>query len=102
MKAYKVIGVVMMGLVLTTASSQLWAGPESPAVKKVLLDKALYEDKCISCHGAEVFTRDDRKINSFKELKNQVRLCSMNAKTKWSDKQNMAVAYYLKKEFYKF
>lgn len=98
MRAYKAIGIVMMSLAVSIVSSPLWAGLEKAQYE----DKALYEDKCTGCHDAETFTRDDRKVKSFKELKNQVRLCSMNAKTGWSNKANVAVAYYLNREFYKF
>jgi len=97
MKAYKVIGLLLVSVGgLALSSTVLTKTHGYP------LDKVLYEDKCTSCHGTEIYTSNDRKVKSLKQLKNQVRLCSITAKTKWSDKQNMAVAYYLNREFYNF
>lgn len=97
MKAYKVFGIVLMGAGMLALTHTVQANTGGYP-----LDRALYEDKCTGCHGTDIYTAEDRKIESLKKLKNQVRLCSITAKTKWSDKKNMAVAYYLNREFYKF
>ncbi|MBT8069341.1 MAG: cytochrome c [Xanthomonadales bacterium] len=97
MKAYQVIGIVLMGAGMFALSPNVEAKSHGYPI-----DKALYEEKCTSCHGTEMYTREDRKVESLAKLKNQVRLCSITAKTKWSDKENVAVAYYLNREFYKF
>jgi len=97
MKAYQVIGIMLMG-------AGMFALPPKTEAKShgYPIDKKLYKEKCTSCHGSEMYTREDRKVESLTKLKNQVRLCSITAKTKWSDKENVAVAYYLNREFYKF
>ena len=97
MKAYQGIGIVLMG-------AGMFALPLTMEAKShgYPIDKELHEEKCTSCHGTEMYTREDRKVESLRKLKNQVRLCSITAKTKWSDKKNVAVAYYLDREFYKF
>lgn len=97
MKAYKVIGIVLMGAGMFALSPTVQTNTSGYP-----LDQALYEGKCTGCHDTDIYTSEDRKVDSLKKLKNQVRLCSITAKTKWSDKKNVAVAYYLNREFYKF
>jgi mono/diheme cytochrome c family protein len=62
----------------------------------------LYEDNCLKCHGSEVYTRADRKVNSLPALQTQVRMCEQNLGLTWFDEQVDAVASLLNKEYYKF
>ena len=62
----------------------------------------LIEDNCTSCHGSEMYTREDRKINSLSALKTQVQACNTNLNTGMSPEQLEAVATLLNEEYYKF
>ena len=62
----------------------------------------LIEDNCTSCHGSEMYTREDRKVNSLSALKAQVKACDSNLNTGMSSEQLEAVALLLNEEYYKF
>lgn len=64
--------------------------------------KDLYEKNCIACHGAEIYTRTDRKVTSRDKLTARVRTCENNLNLQWFDEEVEAVAEYLNKEFYHF
>jgi len=64
--------------------------------------KAIYENNCTSCHGTDVFTRDDRGIKSIEGLKARVKQCNNAVGNKLSDDELKLIANYLNKDFYKF
>lgn len=64
--------------------------------------KALYEKSCTGCHGTEVFTRENRRVNSLESLEKQVKQCSLAAESMWADDDIGVVVAYLNKGFYKF
>jgi len=57
---------------------------------------------CTSCHGSEVYTRPDRKIDSLSGLKTQVEACNTNLNTGMFPEEVNAVAELLNEEYYKF
>jgi hypothetical protein len=63
---------------------------------------ALHAQNCTSCHGNEVYTRDDRRVQSLDALHGQVRMCEQNLGLTWFDDQVDAVTTLLNREFYKF
>jgi len=63
---------------------------------------ALYEQNCLKCHGPEVYTRADRKIDSLPALAAQVRRCETNLELRWFDEDIEGVTDYLNRTFYKF
>ncbi|WP_462319809.1 c-type cytochrome [Halochromatium sp.] len=64
--------------------------------------QALFEQNCTSCHGSEVYTREDRRIDSLDALHSQVRMCEQNLGLTWFDDQVDAVTQLLNREYYKF
>ena len=62
----------------------------------------LVEKNCTSCHGSEIYTREDRKINSFTALKTQVQACNSNFNAGMSQEQLAAIATLLNEKYYKF
>ena len=64
--------------------------------------KALVDKDCTSCHGSEIYTRPDRKVNSLDGLKKQVRRCELMLGLKWFDDQIDDVTSHLNDSFYKF
>jgi len=62
----------------------------------------LLEQNCTSCHGSEVYTREDRRVNSLDALHGQVRMCEQNLGLTWFDDQVEGVTALLNREYYKF
>ncbi|MBK1705395.1 cytochrome c [Halochromatium glycolicum] len=64
--------------------------------------EALVQKNCTSCHGSEVYTRSDRRVNSFDALHSQVRMCEQNLGLTWFDDQVDAVTALLNEQYYEF
>jgi len=64
--------------------------------------EALVQKNCIGCHGSEVYTRPDRRIQSFSSLETQVRRCSVNLDLAWFEDEIEDVAQYLNRKYYHF
>ncbi|MFP4061163.1 MAG: cytochrome c [Halochromatium sp.] len=64
--------------------------------------QALVEKNCTSCHGSEVYTRDDRRIDSLDGLHAQVQRCEQNLELTWFDDQVDAVTSLLNRKYYNF
>lgn len=62
----------------------------------------LHESSCLSCHGTEVYTREDRMVGSMDSLITQVNRCNVNLGTGWFDDEVEAVAEYLNENYYRF
>lgn len=62
----------------------------------------LLEQHCSSCHGSEMYTREDRKVNSFSGLSKQVAACNSNLNTGLSADEVGAVAALLNEQYYNF
>jgi mono/diheme cytochrome c family protein len=62
----------------------------------------LHYENCLSCHGTEAYTREDRKIGSLDSLITQVNRCNVSLGTGWFDDEVEAVANYLNENYYKF
>ena len=70
---------------------------------------ALHEKNCISCHassyggdGSSIYTRDYAKVKTSKGLVAQVRNCNTMIGLKWFEEEELNVAAYLNKTYYKF
>lgn len=71
--------------------------------------KALHEQQCIACHasrfgnnGADIYTRQDRRVNDLAALHKQVTRCKDNLSITWFDDQVSDVVEYLNASYYKF
>jgi cytochrome c2 len=73
--------------------------------------KALVEKNCIACHasrfddngdGSAIYTRKDRKVKTVSGLLTQIRSCNTNLGLKWFEDEELHVASYLNKTYYKF
>lgn len=86
---------LLPGLVLAAAES---AGSDPDSVDA----SALYQQNCTNCHGPEIYTRADRRIESLEALHTQVRMCDQNLELRWFDDQIDAVADLLNRKYYNF
>lgn len=64
--------------------------------------KHLYENNCTGCHGTEVFTRNNRRVQNYQGLTRRVRQCSYTLETRWFNNEIKLVSDYLNTNFYKF
>jgi mono/diheme cytochrome c family protein len=88
-------GAATLGFLLVlTVGYSLAADPQE--------GKALVKKNCTGCHGSEVYSRPDRRIDSMDSLRKQVEVCSKNAHTDWNDAQKADVIAYLNEAFYHF
>ena len=92
----------LLAIVLTCGSSVSLAG-------NVESGRELHQENCISCHqakmggdGSGIYTREDRRIDSFDALNKQVRRCKTSLGVPWPDHQIEDVIVYLNETFYKF
>ena len=95
-------------IVLTLATSLAHAADPFPQGDPVA-GKALVEKNCVSCHagmlggdGSKIYTRPDHKVKSASALLAQVRSCNTNLDVKMFEDEELNVASYLNKTYYKF
>lgn len=69
-----------------------------PQKGEVLFKKA----KCLSCHGTDIFTREDRKVSDLVHLEKQVRICDSQHDGNWYEPDIRDVVSYLNKAYYHF
>jgi len=71
--------------------------------------KTMVEKNCIACHaaqfggdGSSIYTREYRKVKSSAGLVAQIRNCNTMLGLKWFEDEELHVASYLNKTYYKF
>jgi hypothetical protein len=64
--------------------------------------ESLHETHCLSCHGTEVYTREERLVGSFDGLERQVQRCETALGLSWFDEDIKSVSTYLNHHFYQF
>lgn len=83
---------LLLTLLLLSASGLVHAQDASALVKR----------DCTSCHGDEVYTRENRMVRSMDGLRQQIGRCHRVAGTNWTPEESEAVVQYLNKRYYKF
>lgn len=73
-----------------------------PAVAAPIDAAALHQSQCMSCHGTEVYTRADRRVQSMEMLQAQINRCTLATRAGWSEEQKAAVVKYLNDQYYHF
>jgi mono/diheme cytochrome c family protein len=75
----------------------------------VAAGRALHDKNCNSCHASlmkgqpsRIYTRPDRRVQSYQGLVSQVRRCAASLGAQWSDEPVNDVAAFLNQEYYKF
>jgi mono/diheme cytochrome c family protein len=64
--------------------------------------KRLFQANCTACHGTDIFTRKDRRVQSLDALKEQLVSCTHAAKKEFSASQMQDLLKYLNDRFYHF
>lgn len=74
----------------------------APAVAAPIDAEALHQSQCMSCHGTEVYTRADRRVQSMEMLQAQINRCTLATRAGWNEEQKAAVVKYLNDKYYHF
>ena len=64
--------------------------------------KRLFDANCTGCHQTEVFTRNDRQVQSLDALKEQLVSCAHMANKEFSESETQDLLKYLNDAFYHF
>lgn len=98
-----------MKLELLVIGFSLVISQNSFAAGDIERGKELHKENCTSCHasalggdGTKIYTRADRKIDSYEALENQVKRCKTALGVSWPEHQIDDVLAYLNETFYKF
>ena len=91
--------ILAWGLTAAAAAEPTPGPVASPAPNNA---HALMTQHCVQCHGTEVYTRNDRKVNSLDGLGRQVRRCEIALELRWFDEDIQAVTDHLNDQFYRF
>jgi len=62
----------------------------------------LHNQNCTSCHDSRIYTRPNRIIHSYVDLKRRVKFCESNNGLDWNTQEIEDVATYLNQKHYKF
>ena len=60
------------------------------------------EQNCSRCHGTDLYTRENRRVNSFPALQAQVAFCDANLGTKLFPEDLELLVDHLNTNYYKF
>ena len=98
------IAFILFSLIYLNATANELFAKADPTAGKVL-----HDNNCISCHassyggdGSGMYTREYVKVKTSKGLVAQVRSCNTMIGLKWFEDEEMNVAAYLNKTYYKF
>jgi mono/diheme cytochrome c family protein len=98
----------LMGLFAAAVlSTSVHAAP--PAKADPAIGKTLHNKSCVSCHasmfggdGSQIYSRDNRKIKTAKQLAARVSACNANSGAGWFPEDEAHVAAYLNQQYYQF
>lgn len=90
------ISIVLLAGGLTTSA---WAGDRAPDVPH---GKVLHEKNCMKCHDNRQYTRPNRIIHTFEDLRARVEFCDTASNASFSFDDLDDVVEYLNVNFYKF
>ncbi len=98
-----------MKSLLTPFIISLFTWPASGFALDIERGQELHDSNCTSCHAAiysdkgnEIYTRENRKINSLSELDAQLKRCKNSLGTNWPEDQILDLQHYLNSTFYHF
>ena len=64
--------------------------------------KTLHNENCVRCHNESQYTRENRIVNNFDELRTRVSQCELMAELAWFDEEIDDVTVYLNNSYYQF
>jgi mono/diheme cytochrome c family protein len=64
--------------------------------------KALHDANCLRCHNETNYTRENRIVNSYDQLRKRISDCEIMAEMAWFEEEIEDVTAYLNNAFYRF
>jgi len=64
--------------------------------------KALHNENCVRCHDESVYTRENKIVQNFQQLRARVVQCELMAELAWFDEEIDDVTAFLNDAFYHF
>lgn len=64
--------------------------------------ETLHSQACMGCHGTDLYTREDRKVEFLADLEMRVERCNIGTQAGWTGEQIDEVTDYLNNNFYHF
>jgi len=92
----------MPKLVLMIATLSLAMTPILLYAENKFDGKQLHDANCLSCHTPEIYTREDRIVNNYRQLQERVRQCELANELTWFEEEIGAVIKYLNTNYYHF
>ncbi len=91
--------IFLLFAALTFSLTSAWAGNRAPDAAH---GKTLHAKNCVSCHDNSQYTRPNRIIHTFGDLRARVEFCDTASKANFSSDDLDDVVEYLNADFYKF
>jgi len=92
----------MLRLVLSVPVCSLFFGVTSVNAADIERGKRLHDEHCVKCHSSDMYTRENRIVNSPDALKERIRQCELSNDLAWFEEEVEDVSAYLAEEFYRF
>jgi len=99
----ELIGFSLLSLVSFTVQADPFANGDAR------IGKQMVEKNCITCHassfggdGSSIYTRENHIVKTSRGLVSQIRNCNTNLGLKWFEDEELHVASYLNRAYYKF
>jgi hypothetical protein len=64
--------------------------------------RSFVHEKCSGCHDSNIYTRENRRVDSLSRLNSQVRMCDAQLGTGLFDEDITAIVNYLNDSYYRF
>jgi len=94
--------VFLLFVAITSTFSLTPAWATTDRAPDVAHGKTLHDKKCMSCHDNHQYTRPNRIIHTFEDLRARVEFCDSAANARFSSDDLNDVVEYLNINFYKF
>ncbi len=94
--------VVLLPPLSCAASSETAGLDTSSETADLDNGRRLHEAHCVRCHDARIYVREERRVNSLKALRAQVRACELAAELGWFEEEVADVAAWLQQMYYRF
>lgn len=91
-----------MKILFLSAFIMMWMFTSPVHALDIENGKTLHNENCLRCHDVSMYTRDNRLVNSFYELRTRIRDCELMAEAAWFDEEIDDVTAYLNQAFYHF
>ncbi|WP_028470899.1 hypothetical protein [Neptunomonas japonica] len=99
-----------LSVALILSSSSVFAGNadsglelyQEVEIERTISGEQYTDANCETCHGTEIYQREDRKATTYAKLESRVEGCNTNLDVGWFPEDVSDVAAYLNREYYKF